>query len=125
MTLAQTADLGRGLQASFSLTAELQKATSATNDLNTYRLTNAVAVPDVWNGIRATPSLTISAIDTRNQSSTRGTETLVEPALGFGRSWPSGLALSLDYGFTKRYSRDKENYSYSKHTLGLGLTYSL
>lgn len=113
------------LSTQMTLGSEFQLAQNSTHNLLTHRISVAMAAKELFSDVSALPSVTLSSIDTRNQQSTRGTETLVNILVPFSKRIFSSLNMTLSYEFLRRISKDKENYTYAKHVLGLQLDWNL
>lgn len=81
---------------------------------------------DIYWGMILNPALAITFTDTKEQSSTRGTEVTYNPSIKLSKSFiKDHLELECEWGFTQTTSDDEANYEYDKHTAGLNISIKL
>jgi tetratricopeptide (TPR) repeat protein len=79
--------------------------------------------PDFYQGLRGQVSFGVTFLDTKRQSESRGTEVSYNPSLEFGKTFFKKLSATVKYGYTKKISKDKTTYAYTKNDYGLSLEY--
>jgi tetratricopeptide (TPR) repeat protein len=121
LTQSISAPGNTGISVTYSM--DYNRASDATNDRMTYRLSPSINMPQLFWEIDLNAALDLTVLDTRNQKATRGWEKAISPSLTATRQFGPSLFGNLNYAYTKNISADKENYAYSKHVTGLGLSY--
>ena len=108
-----------------TLSVDYFRARDAEFDETNYRLREAVAIPRIVEKIDMLPSLNLQAKDTMKQAYFRGTEILVNPSISFVRLFAKGLEGSLEYSYSKNFSKSDDLFQYTKHEAKVGIAYSL
>ncbi|RZA06503.1 MAG: hypothetical protein EOP11_10240 [Proteobacteria bacterium] len=111
------------LQNTFS--ADYFRARDDQYDETNYRLRQAVSFPRLFERVDFLPSLSLQAKDTMKQSYFRGTEILINPAILFTRPFAKQFEASLEYGFSKNFSKSDDQFQYTKHEARVGIAYTL
>jgi Tfp pilus assembly protein PilF len=106
-----------------TISADYMHARNDFNDERNYKVRHNVTLTNLFWKVDVTPSLSVNLKDTMKQRETRGNEVLVNPSLAFSRPLGGGLDSSLEYAFSKNFSRSKELYQYRKHEAKMGLAY--
>lgn len=123
ISLTQLFGLGGGLNLVTTVSSDYLHARDDVNDESNYKLRNSVTFSKFWMDIDFTPTLALSFKDTMKQKGARGNEFTLNPSIAFTKELVKRLDGTLDYGYTKNYSKDKRNYQYTKHEVHFGATY--
>jgi tetratricopeptide (TPR) repeat protein len=107
-----------------TFTADYLRARNDFNDEKNYKLRHNVTIPNAFEKVGVTPSLSITMKDTMKQKGNRGNELLINPSVSLSRDLIENLDSTFEYSFSKNYSKDKLNYQYTKHEIKLGAGYS-
>lgn len=102
---------------------DYSRARSGENDRKYYKLGGYLSLTDLFWDTDASFALDLTLTDTMSQRSTRGVEKTFAPSVTLSRPLFGRLQAQLSYAFTRNLSLDEENYTYSRHQTGLGLTY--
>ena len=92
---------------------------SSTND---YKVTLSPTISKKVMGLSISPTYSFTLTD-NIYNSTKGKETSHDPSVTITKSWKK-LSGNINYAFTKKTSEDASS-SYTKHIVGIGMTYSL
>lgn len=79
--------------------------------------------PRIWPTYTLNLAMSMTILDTKEQSATRGTEMTLTPSIKLTKQVKPNLAVNLSYDYTKNSSDDETNFDYNKHTMGLELSY--
>ncbi|MBG08325.1 MAG: hypothetical protein CME68_06170 [Halobacteriovoraceae bacterium] len=116
--MGKTSNLALTLNADFNVHKE-----SPSSDTDEYKLTLSPSFSNklFWN-LSLSPSYSLTVIN-NVFNSIKGIESSHDPSLTITKSWGK-LSANINYAYTKKVSND-ESSSYTKHIMGLGLTYGL
>lgn len=123
VSLTQLISLGGGLNLTNTASAEYLHARDDFNDESNFKLRHSVTFSKFFEKVDFTPSLSMTFKDTMKQKGTRGNEFTLNPTFVFNRELATNLDGTLDYGYTKNWSKDKRNYQYTKHEAHFGVSY--
>jgi tetratricopeptide (TPR) repeat protein len=123
-SVTQLVGLGGALSLVNTLTFDYQHARDDTNDERNYRYRGSVTFSQVLEKVDVSPSVSIALKDTMKQKGTRGNETNFAPNLSLTRAFGKSLDGTLEYTWTKNWSKSKDTYQYTKGELHFGLNYN-
>lgn len=92
---------------------------------NSYFFQGKYIIPTIGKGWVFTGGLGLTILDTKEQSTTRGTEIKINPGFGFNKKITTLLEFSFNYDFIKNSSDDTNNFAYSKHVVEVGLNFEM
>lgn len=125
LTLQQNVRILGAYDLQNSFTVDYFRARDAEFDETNYRLRQAVAFPRLFEKVDVLPSLNLQLKDTMRQSYFRGTEFLFNPSISLLRPFAKNLEGSLEYSFSKNFSKSDDLFQYTKHEAKVGIAYSL
>ncbi len=123
VSLAQTWNLAPMHTLNSTFTFEGQYAKDVFYDQRTYKINLSYNIPNIFWGLSTDVGFTITFTDPMHQFPTRGNEITSNPTLTLTKNFSDQLAANANYAFTRNSSRDILNYTYSKHVIGLGISY--
>lgn len=107
-----------------TVSADYLHARDDVNDEKNYKYRGSISFSQLFEKVDVTPAFAIAWKDTMKQSPVRGTETNVAPSVALNRALGKHLDGTLEYTFTKNWSKSKDTYQYTKHETHLGLSYN-
>ncbi len=123
LSITQLFKVGDGLSLVTTASADYLHARNDFNDESNFKLRNSITFTRFFEKVDFTPTLALSFKDTMKQKGTRGNEFTFNPSIAFSRELVKRLDGTLDYGYTKNWSKDKRNYQYTKHEIHFGASY--
>ena len=124
INLNQNLKLGKILNLAVTFNADFNVYKEASSsDTDEYKLSFAPTFTkkSFW-GLTLAPSYSFS-ITNNVFDSTKGIESSHDPSLTITKAWKN-LSTNINYAYTKKVSKDSSS-SYTKHIMGVGLTYNL
>tara|TARA_Y100001954_G_C15828675_1_gene613666 strand:- start:2270 stop:3862 length:1593 start_codon:yes stop_codon:yes gene_type:complete len=124
INLNQNLKLGKTLNLAVTFNADFNVYKEApSSDTDEYKLSFAPTFTkkSFW-GLSLAPSYSFS-ITNNVFDSTKGIESSHDPSLTITKPWKN-LSTNINYAYTKKVSKDSSS-SYTKHIMGVGLTYNL
>jgi hypothetical protein len=103
---------------------DVYRPTSSFNATDSYLLRGDYLIPRLFWGIDLSLSTSISMLDTKEQSVTRGTERTLDFGIRMQKRINERIRLAIFANKLSNSSADEENFSYSKQTSGLEFRYS-
>lgn len=103
-----------------TLSSDYLHARDDTNDERNYKIRLSTTFSKAFEKVDVTPTLAIGLKDTMKQRGGRGNELNLNPSLAFNRPLTSAIDGTLDYAYTRNYSKDERNFQYSKHEVHFG-----
>jgi hypothetical protein len=61
--------------------------------------------------------MSLSALDTKEQSATRGTEKTIAPSIEIKKAFGKRISATLGFDYTKNISKDKNSFDYKKNVV--------
>ncbi len=106
-----------------TFTADYLRARNDFNDERNYKWRQSATLTDLFEKVDITPTASLTIKDTMKQKGSRGNEWLVNGSLEGSRDF-GGIEGSLEYAYTKNYSKSKDQYQYTKHEVRVGASYT-
>lgn len=105
-------------------TFENQRSNDPFYDQRNYRFNLSYSMPALFWQTNVDAAFSANFADIINQPETRGLEKNLSPSITLTRvvDRAAHISVSLNYAYTRNLSHDDENFSYSKHTAGVGGT---
>ena len=107
-----------------TFTFDYLHARDDSNDERNYRYRGSMSFSRVVEKIDATPSLSLFVKDTMLQKGTRGNELNLAPDLTLNRALGKNWDGTLEYTWTKNWSKSKDVYQYTQGLLHFGVSYT-
>lgn len=73
--------------------------------------------PEIWPTYTLTATMSLSALDTKEQSATRGTEKTIAPSIEIKKAFGKRISATLGFDYTKNISKDKNSFDYKKNVV--------
>ncbi|MGZ3656880.1 MAG: tetratricopeptide repeat protein [Bdellovibrionota bacterium] len=103
---------------------DYQHARDDTNDERNYKYRGSMNFAAVIEKIDITPAVSVGVKDTMKQKGTRGNETNLAPNVALTRPFTKQLDGTLEYTWTKNFSKSKDVYQYTKGEVHFGMGYN-
>jgi len=103
---------------------DFKRAEDGDNNRNTYKIMTSFTVPELISRVTLNPSFTWTIDNTMNVFESRGLEMTYSASLGTSFKFTKNINGMLNYDYTKKTSKDKATYAYTKHVITLGATYN-
>lgn len=107
-----------------SVTVDYAHARDDINDEKNYKFRQSVALTRLIEKVDITPGYSITMKDTMKQKGSRGNEILVNPSVEIARNFVEWLDTSLEYAYSRNFSKSKTQYQYAKHEVTVTAAYS-
>lgn len=104
--------------------ADFYRPNDENNATNSYLFRTDYLMPRLFWGVDLNLNASLTFLDTRLQSDTRGTERTTSFGLKIQRRINNRWRLGVNYTRTQNQSADEDNYSYTKTVTGLELRYT-
>jgi len=98
---------------------DLKSVEKKSDSKNSYLFKANYLVPKIFKNTIFNGGLGITLVDTKEQKATRGMEKRINPSLELSKRLYQFFDLSLSYDYVMNISKDKTNYQYKKHVVGL------
>lgn len=96
--------------------------TNASQD--SYLFRTDYLIPEIFPTYTLNLAMSLSFLDTKEQSATRGTEKTYTPSVELKKKINSHMSASIGYNYTRNVSQDKSNFDYKKHVVSFELSAS-
>jgi tetratricopeptide (TPR) repeat protein len=93
-------------------------------DERNYRYRGSMTFSKAFEKVDVTPSVSMFVKDTMLQQGTRGDELNLAPSIAFNRPLSKKLESTLDFTYTKNFSKSKDEYQYTQVLAHFGLGYN-
>lgn len=103
---------------------DLTRVKADSNSTNNYLLRGDYIFLEFFQHYTFNPSFTLVLLDPLTQKASRGIESTIKPSLKLSRLFYDSVNISLNYEYSKKFSKDETNFAYSKHVATFNLTYS-
>ncbi len=108
----------------FFTQADFISSVTESNSTNSYLFRVDWIYPDFMGKFSLNPNFSITFLDTKEQSSTRGTEKTISPGFKLSKNVSQNLTFDVSYNYTINTSLSESN-EYKKHVMGISLQYDL
>lgn len=91
---------------------------------NNYLFRTDYIMPEIFPTYTLNLAMSISFLDTLEQSAARGTEKMYTPSIDLRKKINNHMSASIGYNYTRNVSQDKQNFDYKKHVINFELSAS-
>jgi tetratricopeptide (TPR) repeat protein len=123
LSLNQIHILSTGKVLVYTFQADLTKVSDPNSSSNNYLFRVDYIWPNILPQFTLNPYFSISFLDTIENKSTRGTEKTFTPGFKLSKAINKNFKVVTGYSFQKKYSKDKDSFSYSKSDFLFDLKY--
>ena len=103
---------------------DYQHARDDVNDERNYKCRSSMTFSQVIEKIDLTPAVSVGVKDTMKQKGTRGNETNLSPNIALARPFTKHLDGTLEYTWTKNFSKSRDVFQYTKGEVHFGMGYN-
>ena len=100
-----------------TFSADYLRARDDSNDEKNYKMRHGITLTNMIKNVDLTTNLSYAIKDTMKQKGSRGNEININPSVELSHEFNAQFSGSLEYAYTRNYSRSKSQYQYSKHEI--------